>query len=69
MRTSLLVGPLGLTRKDLLTIGELIASKKAAVIIDEINDTVAQWNTFAKVVDVDTKLRNSIAKTFWLVGD
>lgn len=58
-----------ITRKDLLTIGELIASKKAAVIIDEINDTVAQWNTFAKVVDVDTKLRNSIAKTFWLVGD
>lgn len=58
-----------ITRADLLTIGELIASKKAAVIIDEINDTVAQWNTFAKSVDVDTKLRNSIAKTFWLLGD
>ncbi|MFN3445590.1 MAG: type II toxin-antitoxin system HipA family toxin, partial [Bacteroidia bacterium] len=58
-----------ITRADLLTIGDLIASKKAAVIIDEINDTVAQWNTFAKAVDVDTKLRNSIAKTFWLMGD
>lgn len=58
-----------ITRNDLLTIGELIASKKAAVIIDEIKDNVAQWNTFAKAIDVDTKLKNSIAKTHWLIGD
>jgi serine/threonine-protein kinase HipA len=58
-----------ITRNDLLTIGELIASKKAAVIIDEIKYTVSQWNTFAKAVDVDTKLKNSIAKTHWLIGD
>ena len=58
-----------ITQNDLLTIGELIASKKAAVIIDEIKDNVAQWNTFAKAVDVDTKLKNSIAKTLWLIGD
>lgn len=58
-----------ITRNDLLTIGELIASKKAAVIIDEIKDNVAQWNTFAKAVGVDTKLKNSIAKTLWLIGD
>jgi serine/threonine-protein kinase HipA len=58
-----------ITRNDLLTIGELIASKKAAVIIDEIKDNVAQWNTFAKAVDVDIKLKNSIAKTLWLIGD
>jgi serine/threonine-protein kinase HipA len=57
-----------ITKADLLSIGELIASKKAALIIDEINETVAQWNTFAKAVDVDTKLRNSIGKTHWLVG-
>jgi serine/threonine-protein kinase HipA len=57
-----------ITKGDLLSIGELIASKKAALIIDEINETVAQWNTFAKAVDVDTKLRNSIGKTHWLVG-
>ena len=57
-----------ITRADLLTIGELIASKKAATIIDEINETVAQWNTFAKAVDVEPNLKNSIAKTHWIIG-
>lgn len=58
-----------ITGADLLSIGELIASKKAALIIYEINETVASWNTFAKAVDADTKLRNNIAKTHWVVVD
>ena len=57
-----------INRADLLTIGELIASKKAAAIIDEINETVAQWKTFANQVDVETSLKNSIAKTHWIIG-
>ena len=57
-----------ITRADLLTIGELIASKKAAAIIDEINETVAQWKTFANEVDVEANLKNSIAKTHWIIG-
>jgi serine/threonine-protein kinase HipA len=57
-----------ITRADLLTIGELIASKKAAAIIDEINEAVAQWKTFANEVDVETNLKNSIAKTHWIIG-
>ncbi len=58
-----------ITRADLLNIGELIASKKAAAIIDEINETVAKWHTFANEVEVDKKLRDSIAKTHWIIGD
>lgn len=57
-----------INRADLLTIGELIASKKAAAIIDEINETVAQWKTFANEVDVEPNLKNSIAKTHWIIG-
>ncbi len=57
-----------ITKTDLLAIGELISSKKAAAIIDEVNETVSRWKTFANEVEVDKKLRDSIAKTHWMIG-
>lgn len=56
-----------ITRADLLTIGDLIASKKAAIIIDEINETVSNWKNFANEVEIDKKLRDGIEKTLWLI--
>lgn len=53
----------GITKTDLLVIGESIRCKNAFEIIDEINDTVNQWNSFAIEVDVEPKLRDEIAKT------
>ena len=52
-----------ITKADLLFIGESIRCKKAAEIIDEINDTVNQWKKFADDVSVKTTLRDEIAKT------
>ena len=56
-----------ITKQDLLLVGKLVAVKKAASIIDEINETVSQWKSFAKAVDVDSRLINQIAKTLWLL--
>jgi serine/threonine-protein kinase HipA len=52
-----------ITRKDLLEIGASIRCKKAYEIIGEIQDTVNQWQKFAKEVDVAPKLRDSIGRT------
>ncbi len=52
-----------ITKADLLVIGESIRCKKAAAIIDEINDTINQWETFADNVEVRSDLRDEIAKT------
>jgi serine/threonine-protein kinase HipA len=52
-----------ITKADLLVIGESIRCKKAAVIVDEINDTVNQWKIFADNVEVNPDLRDEIAKT------
>jgi len=52
-----------ITKADLLVIGESIRCKKASEIIDEINDKVNDWQSFAKEVNVAPPLRNSIAKT------
>lgn len=52
-----------ITKADLLTLGESIRSKKAAEIIDEINDTVNQWRVFANEVNVNPILRDEIDKT------
>lgn len=54
-------------KADLLAIGEMISSKKAALIIDEINDTVSQWNQFATQVNVESKLIKEIEKTLYFV--
>lgn len=52
-----------ITKADLLVVGKSINSKKASEIIDEINYTVNQWKTFANGVNVETYLRDEIAKT------
>ena len=52
-----------ITKSDLLEIGESIRCKKASEIINQINNTVNQWTSFADEVGVFTKLRNEIAKT------
>ena len=52
-----------ITKADLLVIGESIRCKKASEIIDEIDDTVNQWEIFADDVNVKTNLRDKIAKT------
>jgi len=52
-----------ITKADLLVIGNSIRCKKASEIIDEINDTVNQWNEFANEVHVNTTLRDEIALT------
>ncbi|MDH5400564.1 MAG: type II toxin-antitoxin system HipA family toxin [Cyclobacteriaceae bacterium] len=52
-----------ITKVDLLFIGESIRCKKASEIIDEINDTVNQWEKFANEVGVNPTLQGSIAKT------
>lgn len=53
----------GINKADLLLIGESIRCKKASEIVEEINDTVNQWNTFADAVQVHPALRDHIAKT------
>lgn len=52
-----------ITLEDLLLIGASIKCKKAASIVEEINDTVNQWKKFATEVGVSTELKNSIGKT------
>lgn len=52
-----------ITKADLLVVGESIRCKKAREIIEEIAETVSQWNRFADEVDVNTHLRDGIAKT------
>ena len=52
-----------ITKADLLVKGESIRCKKASEIIDEINNTVNQWEIFADDVNVKTNLRDEIAKT------
>lgn len=52
-----------ITKADLMVIGASIRCKKASEIIDEINDTVHQWQRFASDVNVQPALREQIAKT------
>lgn len=51
------------TKNDLLLVGESIKCKKAAQIVDEIEEVVQQWKSFADAVGVDPKLRNEIEKS------
>lgn len=51
-----------ITRADLLVVGESIRCKNAPQIVEEINDTVNQWQKFAGEVDVQSDLRKEISK-------
>ena len=53
----------GITRNDLLEIGRSIKCKNASAIIDEINETVKNWKTFANSARVTRKLRDAISST------
>ena len=52
-----------ITKEDLLVIGKSIKNKKAATIIDEINDKVNQWKKFADDVNVLPEIRDEISRT------
>ena len=51
-----------ITREDLLEVAKSMNIKKANSIINEINDTVKNWFTFAEQVNVDEKLKVEIGK-------
>lgn len=51
------------TKEDLLVIGAAIKCKKANEIIDQIQETVNQWDYFAKQVNVAPALREAIKRT------
>jgi serine/threonine-protein kinase HipA len=53
----------GITKDDLLVVGKSIRNKKAAETIEEINDTVSKWKSFADEVKVLPKLRDEIKET------
>lgn len=53
----------GITKADLLAIGESIRCKKASEIIDEINGKVNHWKRFADEANVKPTLRDAIDKT------
>lgn len=52
-----------ITKDDLLIIGRSIKNKKAAIIIEEICETVSQWKKFADDVNVLPEIRDEIYKT------
>lgn len=51
-----------ITREDLLVLAKSMNIKKANSIINEINDTVKNWFTFAEQVNVEDKLKVAIGK-------
>jgi len=53
----------GITKNDLLIVGQSIKCKHAAAIIDEIEATVFNWKKFANEVGVSAKLRDAIDVT------
>lgn len=51
------------TKDDLLTVAKSMNIKKASKIITEITGIVKDWKKYADMVDVDSKKRETIAKT------
>lgn len=52
-----------ITKDDLLEVASNMNVKKAKHIIDQINDVVHNWNSYANELNVETKLRDAISKT------
>jgi serine/threonine-protein kinase HipA len=52
-----------ITKEDLIVIGNSIKCKKSVHIIEEINDTVNQWEDFANNVNLASPLRDTISDT------
>lgn len=57
----------GITKADLLAVGESIGCKRADEIVEHIVDTVSQWKAYADAVQVEPALRDAIAKTHLLL--
>ena len=53
----------GITKNDLLVVGQSIKCKNSASIIDEIEATVLNWKKFANEVGVSSKLSDAIYAT------
>jgi len=52
-----------ITRQDLLTVGNSMNIKNAVEIIDKVSTAVSNWDNYAKLVNVDDKLRDAIKAT------
>lgn len=50
-------------RKDLLTVAKRMNIKKAEKIINKISSVISDWNNYAKAVNIDVDLMNSIGRT------
>jgi serine/threonine-protein kinase HipA len=53
----------GINKNDMLLLGKSIQCKKAAMIIDEIENHVMNWNHFAREVGVSVQLRKEIDRS------
>jgi serine/threonine-protein kinase HipA len=56
-----------ITRDDLLQVAKRMNIKKAATIINEVHAAVSKWDDFASQANVETVLREAIAKTLLLL--
>ncbi len=52
------------TKEDFLLVANKMNIKKAVHIVDEVSSAIAQWDSFANEVSVDTNLRQAIKTTF-----
>ena len=56
-----------ITKEDFMEVAENMNIKKAKEIIQQVNDVVAQWQKYAKQVNVDTKLAKAIEGTLVVI--
>ncbi|WMI65299.1 type II toxin-antitoxin system HipA family toxin [Aestuariibaculum sp. YM273] len=56
-----------INRQDLLTVAKSMNIKKADVIISQINNVIANWNTYAEAVNAKPELRDNIANNLELM--
>ncbi|HAH49884.1 MAG TPA: toxin HipA, partial [Balneola sp.] len=56
-----------ITRQDLLDVAYQMNVKKASKILDEINNIVSEWNSYAEKFSVHSDLKEAINKTLVLI--
>ncbi|MFY0683992.1 MAG: type II toxin-antitoxin system HipA family toxin [Balneola sp.] len=56
-----------ITRQDLLDVAYQMNVKKASSILDEIHDTIADWNSYADRYSVEPELMDAINRTLVLI--
>lgn len=57
----------GITRQDLLDVAYQMNVKKAPKILDEINNIISEWNSYAEKFSVHSDLKEAINKTLVLI--